>query len=132
MEFKLFFEDEMRTAGKTILYPLGYGGIGLYPDAAMMSRSADAVLYLTTDKRLYKNGDATPFSLKALPGHKQYGDKINNGEKKPFSIEFISKKQPKPSYQMPQGKIKSFKDFVKLVTDPKEITPKCGKIPEAL
>ena len=131
MEFKLFVEDEMRTAGKTVLYPLGYGGIGLYPDAAMMSRSADAVLYLTSDKRLYNNGDSAPFSLKSLPGHQQYGDKINNGEKKPFSIESVPEKQPKPSYKIPEGKVKSFKDFMKLVTNPDEVAPKCGKIPEA-
>lgn len=127
--FKLFVEDEMRTAGKTALYPLGYGGIGLYPDAAFMSRSADAILYLTCDKRLYDNADGPPFCITHIPGHKQYGDKVNNGDGKPFALDKLRPHPKKPNYKMPAGKVKSFKDFVKLVTKPDEIAPPTGKIP---
>lgn len=129
--FKLFLEGATRTALKTVHYPLGYGGIGLYPDAYYTPIAADAVLYISIDKRLYDNGDNKPFCLKNLPGHKQYGDKINNGEKEPFAIEKLMPRPKKPIYKIPQGKVKSFKDFVKLVTNPDEITPKCGKIPPA-
>lgn len=130
-DFKKFLinEDEMRTAGKTLLYPLGYGGIGNYPDAAFMSRSADAILYLTSDKRLYDNADNPPFSIKHIPGHKQYGDKINNKDGKPFDIKNMKPKPIKPQYKMPVGVTKSFRDFVKLVTNPDEIAPPNAKLP---
>lgn len=81
--------EERRTAAKTGLYPMGYGGIGLYPPQDWMPYSADAVLYVTQDERLYNNGDKAPFDITHLPGHKQCGDRCNRGENKPFLIKHI-------------------------------------------
>lgn len=78
--------EERRTAAKTGLYPMGYGGIGLYPAADWLPQAADALLYLSMDERLYKNGDAAPFSITHLPGPKPPKNP-NSGVKKPFSIE---------------------------------------------
>lgn len=126
-EWLILKENGRRTAGKTELYPLGYGGIGLYPDADYLTHSADAIVYLTNDKRLYKNGDNNPFNISNLPSHKQYGDRINSGDKDPFSIEKIPGKPlfPKDS-NLPDNSI-SFKSFVKLVEKPKEIAPPDSK-----
>ncbi len=122
-DFILLKEDGRRTASKTGLYPLSYGGIGLYPDADYVTHSADALLYVTIDKRLYNNGDAAPFSIAHLPGHKQYGDDVNSGESEPFPIHHLHGK-PTPHQDSPlPGKSVSFKSFVKLVEKPKEISP---------
>ena len=120
-------EDSRRTGSKTGLYPLGYAGIGLYPDADYITHAADAILYLTIDKRLYNNGDEAPFCITHLPGHEQYGDKVNNGDKEPFNIQHIEGKPvPHKDSKMP-GKSVSFKSFIKLVTKPKEICPPDSK-----
>lgn len=119
----LIKEDDRRTGSKTGLYPLGYGGIGLYPDADMMTHSADAAFYLTNDKRLYRNGDSAPFSITHLPGHKQYGDRINSGEHNPFKISHLPGDVIPPKDSPLQGKSITFKSFVKLVQEPKEIYP---------
>lgn len=122
-KYLLLKEASTRTASKTGLYPLGYGGIGNYPDAWWIPASADAMLYITQDQRLFHNGDNPPNSIKHLPGHKQYGDKVNNGEREPFSIQNIpgksipSKDSPLPNDSVP------FKQWLKLVTDPYEIKP---------
>lgn len=122
--FKYYInEDGRRTSSKTGLYPMGYGGIGLYPDADYITHSADAILYLTMDKRLYHNGDEAPFCITHLPGHTQYGDKVNNGEKEPFNIQKISGKSIKPQNHKMPGKSISFKNFVRLNDDPQEICP---------
>ena len=116
-------EGSRLTSSKTGLYPLGYGGIGLYPDADYLTHSADAVLYLTIDKRLYHNGDSAPFSITHLPGHEDWGNNVNNGEAEPFSIQNIPGKSVSPKYEMPPGNVVSFKNFVKLVMEPKTIAP---------
>jgi hypothetical protein len=116
-------ENARRTGTKTGLYPLGYSGIGLYPDADYLTHSADAILYLTIDKRLYHNGDKAPFSITHLPGHKQYGDHINNGDKAPFSIQHIEGKPVPPKENKMPGKSVTFKNFIKLVTNPETIRP---------
>ena len=122
-EFMVLKEDGRRTGTKTGLYPIGYGGIGLYPDADMMTHSADAILYVTIDNRLFKNGDSAPFSIAHLPGHKQYGDMANSGENEPYDIRHL------PGDVVPHkdsplgGKSMPFKSFVKLVEKPKEISP---------
>lgn len=89
--------EERRTAAKTGLYPMGYGGIGLYPPQDWMPYSADAVLYLTQDERLYKNGDNAPNSITHLPGHKHW-DNPNNGTKEPFSIQHIKGPEPHKNF----------------------------------
>ena len=122
-EYMILKEDDRRTGSKTGLYPLGYGGIGLYPDADMMTHAADAAFYLTNDNRLFKNGDAAPFSITHLPGHKQYGDKINAGENHPFKISHLPGDVVQPKDSQLQGRSMPFKSFVKLVQNPKEISP---------
>ena len=85
--------SEGKTSGKTALYPLGYGGIGLYPLQAYLPGSADALLYISIDKRLYDNGDGQPFDIKHLSGHKQWKNP-NNGTGEPFSIKHVPGKEP--------------------------------------
>lgn len=122
-KYVLLKEASTRTAAKTGLYPLGYGGLGNYPDAWWIPAAADAMLYITQDKRLYHNGDNPPNSITHLPGHKQYGDKVNNGDKEPFSIQHVpgDSKLPKES-PLPDDSV-PFKKWLKLVTDPYEIKP---------
>lgn len=119
-EFLILKED---SAGKTAIYPLGYGGIGNYPDAHMINKSADAVFYLSIDNRLFQNGDAAPFSIEHLPGHIQYGDAANSGEAAPFDIRKLPGKVVPPKDSSLSGKLMPFKNFVKLVEKPKEIVP---------
>lgn len=85
--------SEGKTAGKTPLYPLGYGGIGLYPLQTYMPGSADALLYISLDDRLWSNGDGPPWDIRHLRGHKQYSDP-NNGTKAPFDIRHIPGPEP--------------------------------------
>jgi hypothetical protein len=109
------------------LYPLGYGGIGLYPPAWYLTRSADAIFYLSIDERIYKGDDGGDFDitkmprspkkefnsgesglwdithLKGKPSHaakKDYAAK--NGEKSPWNITHLD---GKPTY-------KKNKDFI--------------------
>ena len=48
MDFKewLLSEAATRPGAKQGLYPLGYGGVGLYPACDMMNWSADAFTYM--------------------------------------------------------------------------------------
>ena len=101
----------------------GYGGIGLYPDADYLTHAADAVLYLTIDKRLYHNGDEAPFSITHLPGHELHGNDVNNGDEKPFPITHVHGKSVPPKDTTVPGKVVSFKSFVNLVLEPKTIAP---------
>jgi hypothetical protein len=68
--------NEGKTAGKTGLYPLGYGGIGNYPPEYLIPQSADAIYYISADERLQKIWEKEPFKidhLKPVPlwTHKQ-------------------------------------------------------------
>jgi len=85
--------SEGKTSGKTALYPLGYGGIGLYPLQTYLPGSADALLYISIDDRLWKNGDGPPWDITHLPGHKQWKNP-NSGTKEPFDIRHISGPEP--------------------------------------
>lgn len=102
---------------------MGYGGIGLYPDADYLTHAADAILYLTIDKRLYSNGDSPPFGIEHLPGGNDYGDSVNSGENEPFDIRDIPGRPVTPKDTTMPGKPVSFKSFIKLVTNPKTISP---------
>lgn len=117
MNFKEWLLLESSNPGsKTGLYPLSYGGIGLYPPQWYLTRSADAIFYLSIDDRIYKNNDSNikhiPSSptqklngedgmwnikhLKGKPSHptqKNYA--ASYGEKEPWDI---SKIKGKPSY----------------------------------
>ena len=82
---KIVYEGAARTATKTILYPLGYGGLGLYPPSWYIPYSADAILYITKDERLFKNGDGPPNDIRHLPGHKKYKNP-NSHDNPPFDL----------------------------------------------
>jgi hypothetical protein len=123
-DFALLKEASRLTSSKTGLYPMGYGGIGLYPDADYLTHAADAIVYLTQDKRLYSNGDNAPFDITHLPGHDQYGDGVNSGDSEPFAIHHVFGKSIPPKDTTVPGDVVSFKSFVKLVTNPKTISPK--------
>lgn len=93
-EYVLLRESSARRpAAKSLLYPLGYGGLGLYPPQTWLSAAADAVLYITQDERLYNNKDAPPDDIRHIPGHKQY-DNPNTGTDEPFSIKHIPGPEP--------------------------------------
>jgi hypothetical protein len=128
-EYVTLREGARLTSSKTGLYPLGYGGIGLYPNADYLTHAADAILYLTQDSRLYDNGDKAPFDISHLPGHTQYGDRVNSGEAEPFDIRDLPGKVVPPKETPVPGKIVPFKGFVKLVTDPKTISPRGHNLP---
>lgn len=79
MKFKEWFLKEgSNPGGKTLLYPLGYAGIGLYPPSWYLTRTADAIFYLSRDKRIYKGIEGPPFNIKNLPGSPPTS--LNNGE----------------------------------------------------
>lgn len=123
-------EGSRTSSSKTGLYPLGYGGIGLYPDADYLTHAADAILYLTQDARLYNNQDNTPFDISHLPGPELYGDKINSGESDPFNIGDIPGKSVPPKDSPLPGKSTPYKGWVKLVTHPKTMSPKSPYMPK--
>lgn len=122
-DYLMLKEGSRNSSSKTGLYPMGYGGIGLYPDADYLTHAADAILYLTQDKRLYSNQDNAPFSIDHLDGHKLYGDKVNAGENEPFAIKDIPGKVVKPENKMPPGDVRPFSSWLKLVQKPKTISP---------
>lgn len=90
-----FLTEGSNPGGKTGLYPLGYGGIGLYPPQWYLTRTADAIFYLSIDDRIYSSKDHN--RLKNLSGssHK----KMNFGDNGVWNISHI---KGKPSH--PQNK----------------------------
>jgi hypothetical protein len=115
MNFKEWFLNEASNPGsKTGLYPVGYGGIGLYPPQWYLTRSADAIFYISNDDRIYNfkthkmvnkylnSGDGGLWSIKNLLGPTDSNKKINkdgmamnNGEGGMFNINHI---KGKPTY----------------------------------
>lgn len=64
MNFREWLMTEGSNPGaKTGLYPLGYGGIGLYPTPWYLTRSADAIYYLSIDERIYKGSEGGKFDI---------------------------------------------------------------------
>jgi hypothetical protein len=64
MNFREWLMTEGSNPGaKTGLYPLGYGGVGLYPAPWYLTRSADAIYYLSIDERIYKGSDDGKFDI---------------------------------------------------------------------
>lgn len=120
----ILLKEETRTATKTLLYPFSYGGIGNYPPAYFIPQAGDAILYISKDDRMWCNGDGPPFSIKHIPGHQQYGDKVNNGEGKPWDIHKIPGKSTEPNDHDLPGKEVPYKGWVKLITKIKCISPK--------
>ena len=96
-KFGKWLEDKLVTEGsnpgsKTGLYPLGYGGIGLYPPSWYPTRSADAIFYLSLDDRIY---NAKEGKLKDLPG--EVPKKMNRGEDGIWDITHLPGKPSHPS-----------------------------------
>ena len=88
INFKEWLLTEGSNAGaKTGLYPLGYGGIGLYPPQWYLTRSADAIFYLSLDDRIYKGKDEGPFDISHIPV--KSNEKLNSGEKGLWDITHI-------------------------------------------
>ena len=88
INFKEWLLTEGSDSGaKTGLYPLGYGGIGLYPPQWYLTRSADAIFYLSLDDRIYKGKDEGPFDISHIPG--KSNEKLNSGEKGLWDITHI-------------------------------------------
>jgi len=98
MEFKAWLVEHEGTSGKTGLYPLGYGGIGLYPPQCYLTRSADAIYYLSIDERIYKAKDGPPFDITHLPGKASH----KSAEPGEGGIWDISKLPGKPSHLRPE------------------------------
>ena len=115
MQFKdwLNINEASNPGSKTGLYPPGYGGIALYPPQWYLTRSADAIFYLSIDDRIYnfKNhkmidtslntGEGGLWNIKHIPGG---GDQakptkdglgVNNGEGGMWNIKHI---KGKPTY----------------------------------
>lgn len=113
MEFKewLIISENSNPGAKTGLYPLGYGGIGLYPPQWYITRSADAIFYLSSDDRIYNfkthkmvnkylnSGDGGLWNIKHIPGPEDTPKKpdkngmiMNNGEGGMFNINHIKGK----------------------------------------
>ena len=122
-EMHQLVEDARRTAAKSQLYPFAYGGIGLYADADYLTHAADSIYNLTKDSRLYDNGDKAPFDISHLPGHKQYGDKVNNGDNEPFDINHLPGNPVKPKDTTVSGEGVPYKKWTKLVTKPRMLKP---------
>lgn len=88
MNFKEWLIGEGSNPGsKTGLYPMGYGGIGLYPPSWYPTRSADAIYYLSIDERIYKGEDGGDFDITHLPPKSD--GKMNRGEKGKWDISHL-------------------------------------------
>ena len=79
MNFKEWLVSEGSNPGsKTGLYPLGYGGFGLYPHSWYTTRSADAIYYMSIDDRIYKGKEGGQFDISHLKPKSK--EKMNSGE----------------------------------------------------
>jgi hypothetical protein len=93
LRFKEWMIKEGSEGSKTGLYPLGYGGVGLYPPQWYMTRSADAIFYVSIDERIPKNSDGGKFDITHIPGGPT--KKANSGEGGMWDISHI---KGKPSH----------------------------------
>jgi hypothetical protein len=92
MNFREWLVNEGSNPGaKTGLYPLGYGGIGLYPPQWYLTRSADAIFYLSMDERIYSASDK---KLKNLPG--KVPESLNAGDDGSWDISHLGGKPSHP------------------------------------
>ena len=113
LNFKEWLISEGSNPGsKTGLYPPGYGGIALYPPQWYLTRSADAIFYLSTDDRIYNYktkqmadktinaGEGGMWDIRHLPGDTQkstakQGWGTNNGEGGMWNIKHL---KGRPTY----------------------------------
>ena len=92
MNFKEWLVSEGTNPGaKTGLYPLGYGGIGLYPPQWYPTRSADAIFYMSIDDRIHSAKD---HRLKGLPG--SVPKKMESGDGGAWNISHLDGKPSHP------------------------------------
>jgi hypothetical protein len=92
MNFREWLMNERSNPGaKTGLYPLGYGGIGLYPPQWYVTRSADAIFYLSIDDRIYSASDK---KLKKLPG--EVPESLKRGDGGVWNISHLDGKPSHP------------------------------------
>lgn len=91
MKFKkwLNLKEGSNPGAKTGLYPLGYGGIGLYPPGWYPTRSADAIYYFSKDQRIYKGIEGPPFDITKIEGNPPTS--LNKGEKGIWNISHCKK-----------------------------------------
>lgn len=96
MRFKewIVLSEGSNPGAKTGLYPLGYGGVGLYPPQWYPTRSADAIFYMSIDERICGAKDN---KLKKLPGSTP--ERLNSGDDGTWDISHI---EGRPSH--PVGK----------------------------
>lgn len=93
MDFREWLTVEgSNPGGKTGLYPLGYGGIGLYPPQWYPTRTADAIFYASIDERICVAKD---YKLKKLPG--SVPERMNSGDGGSWDISHIT---GKPSHKV--------------------------------
>jgi len=92
ISFKSFLEGT-NPGAKTGLYPLHYGGVGLYPPQWYLTRSADAIFYVSRDERIFKSTDGGSFNINHIPGGPP--KKANSGEGGMWNINHI---KGKPSH----------------------------------
>lgn len=105
LKFKEFFNEGTNPGAKTGLYPMGYGGVGLYPPQWYPTRSADAIFYMSIDERIFKSKDGGQFSITHIPGGPP--KKANSGENGMWDISHIKGKpshlKKKSSYAASSG-----------------------------
>jgi hypothetical protein len=100
LDFKTWLKENdtllegSNPGAKTGLYPLGYGGVGLYPPQWYPTRSADAIFYASIDERLFKNSDGGKFDITHIPG--KVNSSLNSGDKGVWSISHIAGKPSHP------------------------------------
>ena len=95
MNFREWLMAEGSNPGaKTGLYPLGYGGIGLYPEPWYLTRSADAIYYLSIDERIYKGREGGSFDITHLKPKSK--ETMNSGENGTWDI---SRLKGRPSHR---------------------------------
>lgn len=96
MNFKEWLVSEGSNPGaKTGLYPLGYGGVGLYPPSWYPTRSADAIYYMSVDERIYKGKEGAPFKITHL--HPKSKETMNSGDSGTWDI---SRLKGRPSHKV--------------------------------
>lgn len=85
MKFSQWLVEHESTTAKTGLYPLGYGGIGLYPASYMMTQGPDAFYYMSVDERFLELLDGVPHDITHIPGEPSHYD-TTPGEGPPWDI----------------------------------------------
>lgn len=126
--------DERQQFGKSMLYPLGYGGIGNYPPSYMTPSQADAITYLTNDARLWAIWEKPPFPIHHLkPGPVPHKEPTLKGKIIPWKNKhkFIGAKMVGIKSKLPPGDVIpwSYKDCLPCtVKAPQTLDPRlCGK-----